>query len=360
MRCTTNGTDPTSTTPAWTQTHIWFIAGLDIKCATFVNGILSGSIQTFTYSYSVQESGQTLCYNGVGGTISCVGTGQDGEFSNGVARTYTDNGDGTITDNTTSLVWLRCTVGQTGSSCATGFPATGLNWTTATGTTCSSQTTASRIWRLPTSVELETLPDYGTSNPAINTVFFPNTVANNYWSSTSYTPDTNNAWYVEFSGGLVNFNSKLGMYRVRCVSGEMKSNSFQLTDNGEGTVKDRATGLVWQKCSSGYTNTTNCTGGSATTITWSGALSYCNSLGLAGRTWRLPSVKELNSLVDKSLSTSPTINTTIFPNTSPNFYWSSTTISSSTMIAWVVFFLNGNVNNSNKTDNNYVRCVSGP
>ncbi|MDX1956958.1 MAG: DUF1566 domain-containing protein [Leptospiraceae bacterium] len=357
IRCTTNGTDPTSATPVWTPTHIWSIAGLDIKCATFVTG-MTPTIQTFTYSYQPLKSGQTSCWDGAGNLISCSGTGQDGETQNGVTRSYTDNGDGTVMDNATGLLWQRCSVGQSGASCVTGS-ATTMTWATATGTTCTSLTTAGRTWRLPTSVELETLPNYGTINPAINTGFFPNTVSADYWSSTSNSITSIDAWFVIFNVGYLNSNNKTNNNRVRCVSGQMKSQTLSFSDNGDGTVKDKATGLIWQKCSFGQNNDGTCSG-TASTMQWTLALNPCSGLTLAGKTWRLPSIKELQSLVDKNRSTSPSIDTTIFPNTVANVYWSSTPDAASCGCAWVVSFSDSIAYYSNMFNNNFVRCVSGP
>ncbi len=131
------------------------------------------------------------------------------------------------------------------------------------------------------------------------------------------------------------------------------------TDNGNGTVTDSATGLIWQKCSNGQ-NATSCSG-SASTITWSNAITYCNGLTLAGRTWRLPNVNELRSIVDFTKSTAPTIDTTAFPSTQSNFYWSSSTYAKNTIFAWFVYFVNGVVESSDKASSGYyVRRVTGP
>jgi hypothetical protein len=130
------------------------------------------------------------------------------------------------------------------------------------------------------------------------------------------------------------------------------------SDNSNGTITEVSTGLVWQKCSAGLSGTT-CATGSASTFTWANALSYCNSLSFAGRTWRLPTVNELANLVDYSRAASPVVNTTFFPATVANYYWSSTTYAPFTTYAWYVFFDNGTVDSFFKTNNFYVRCISG-
>ena len=129
------------------------------------------------------------------------------------------------------------------------------------------------------------------------------------------------------------------------------------TDNGDGTIKDSASGLVWQKCSSGQ-NATTCSG-TATALTWATAITACNSLSLASKTWRLPNRNELQSIVDYTKTSAPMIDATAFPSTQSS-YWSSTTYAPNTSSAWYVNFDVGIVYSYNKTNINYVRCVSGP
>ncbi len=136
------------------------------------------------------------------------------------------------------------------------------------------------------------------------------------------------------------------------------------TDNGNGTISDADTGLVWQQCSAGYTTTTaKCdTASGTTTFTWADALSYCEGLSLAGQTdWRLPNRIELMSIVDYT-RVNPSINTTYFPNV-PNAksyqYWSSTSYADTASYAWYVDFVAGNVLNYGKAAYFYVRCVRG-
>jgi hypothetical protein len=103
-------------------------------------------------------------------------------------------------------------------------------------------------------------------------------------------------------------------------------------NNGNGTVTDTYTGLMWQQ------ETTD------NTMTWEQALSYCENSTLAGYSdWRLPNKKELRSLLDYSRY-NPAINTTYFPDTVSSFYWSSTTYASYTNYAWGVNFSYGHDN----------------
>src|SRR3989339_1091426 len=120
------------------------------------------------------------------------------------------------------------------------------------------------------------------------------------------------------------------------------------TDNLNGTVTDNGTGLIWQQEDDN------------TTRTWEAAISYCEGLSLAGETdWRLPNMKELESIIDDSRN-NPAIDIKAFPNTNSSNYWSSTTPKASyTFYAWVVNFYSGSVSyyGNVKTNGMYVRCV---
>jgi len=121
------------------------------------------------------------------------------------------------------------------------------------------------------------------------------------------------------------------------------------TDNGNGTVSDSTSGLVWQQ--------TTAPG----QYLWGQALAYCEGLNLGDATdWRLPDRNELQSLVDYSRSL-PSIDTTFFPytnTTSP--YYSSTTAADDSSRVWCVSFYDGNVDALLKSESGYkVRCVRG-
>jgi len=114
-------------------------------------------------------------------------------------------------------------------------------------------------------------------------------------------------------------------------------------DNGDGTVTDNNTRLMWQQ-------------GEGGSMTWEDAISYCEGLTLAGHTdWRLPNIKELESITDDNID----IDTNFFPDVNASHYWSSTTRASDSSIAWFVNFSYGQVARYYKSTSNYVRCVRG-
>lgn len=133
-------------------------------------------------------------------------------------------------------------------------------------------------------------------------------------------------------------------------------------DNGDGTVTDPRSNLMWQQCTA-PSGGTNCASGAPATYYWSDALSYCNNLALAGYTdWRLPNIKELHSIVDVTKTSAPTINIAYFPATPAANYWSSTTFRDTPIMAWYVQFSIGITMTSPDTKNSallYVRCVRG-
>jgi hypothetical protein len=114
-----------------------------------------------------------------------------------------------------------------------------------------------------------------------------------------------------------------------------------------GTVTDERTGLVWQQQDDGQIRT------------WETAIAYCEGLSLAGQSdWRLPNVKELESITDDGRY-NPSIDP-IFTGTKASYYWSSTTYASNVSHAWDVYFYFGDVVGGYvKSSYNYVRCVRG-
>ncbi len=133
-------------------------------------------------------------------------------------------------------------------------------------------------------------------------------------------------------------------------------------DNGNGTVLDSATGLVWQKCSAGLGDFIgNCSTGLINPTSWLTAITYCEGLSLGGRSdWRLPNINELGSILDYNKSSIPSIDSTTFPNTQSKFYWSSSTYAQDTNYAWFVDFGSGEILSVTKNSIIYTRCVTGP
>ena len=130
-------------------------------------------------------------------------------------------------------------------------------------------------------------------------------------------------------------------------------NPQSYTDNGDGTVTDNVTGLMWQQ------TLATADGG---VFQWPDAVTYCTQLSLAGhQDWRLPSEIELVSIIDRTAGDggSATINPTYFPGTPFAAFWASNLLASNNALAWIVGFVNGGTNGQPIANlpNNYARCV---
>ena len=201
-------------------------------------------------------------------------------------------------------------------------------------------------WRIPTPQELLSIMNFSRQNPTVEPLFFPFAKPDDYWSSATFADDSRYAWRVFFGYGGVYYGAvKSTSLYVRAVRGGQMAS--QLMDNGDGTITDVATGLMWQKQDDGVVRN------------WEDALGYCESLLLAGHEdWRMPTAKELSSIVRYDLH-DPALHIGFFPGTQSGNYWSSTTDVSYTDYAWIVNSGEGYVYDGYKQSGNYVRAVRG-
>jgi hypothetical protein len=136
-----------------------------------------------------------------------------------VDNSFIDNGNGTITDASTGLMWQQVTAPSSPEELTPTGRYGRYTWEQAL-MYCENLTLAGHSdWRLPNRNELQSIVDYSRYNPAIDTTFFPDTVAAPYWSSTTRANDTSGAWYVSFYDGLVSIYSKYNDIYVRAVRG---------------------------------------------------------------------------------------------------------------------------------------------
>ncbi|MFO8089260.1 MAG: serpin family protein [Desulfatiglandaceae bacterium] len=199
-------------------------------------------------------------------------------------------------------------------------------------------------WRLPNLKELQTIVHYGRHDTAAFDAYFPDTASWSYWSSTTYAGDASVAWLIFFRDGILTNYYKSGTYYVRAVRGEQSGSFDNLVIDGHGTVTDTNTGLMWQTEDDGVERS------------WGEALDYAENLTLADYgDWRLPTIKELLSIVDYNSAT-PSIDP-VFSNTVSSYYWSSTTNVYDGNYAWRANFHDGLANSFKKSDKHYVRAV---
>ncbi len=151
----------------------------------------------------VRKTGQTASYR----------AGDDGDLEPGApwpSPRFVNNGDGTVTDNLTGLMWLQ-------NASAFGFK----DWNTAIDT-CDGLVFADYDdWRLPSLAELESLVDFSQSQPIVPAGHpFTGVQSSYYWSGTTYAADTNRAWYVYFySSGNVFADGKTDTWYIWPVRG---------------------------------------------------------------------------------------------------------------------------------------------
>ncbi len=264
--------------------------------------------------------------------------GQDACYQ-GHEPSYTDNGDGTISDNVTGLMWQQ-NMGNKVSFYEAFSKADTLSLGGYTD------------WRMPTIKELYSLIQFtGQSSGEnsitmyIDTLYFnqplgnPRPIDAQTWSSTRYLSLTMQAdstvFGVNFVDGRIKGyplylpgtnNSQFHMLYARMVRGNSNYGVNDFIDNADGTISDHSTGLMWQQSDDGVPRD------------WQNALSYAENLNFAGYAdWRLPNAKELHSIVDytrcpsitNSAAINPIFQTTMIidPNGNPGqypYFWTST------------------------------------
>ena len=223
-------------------------------------------------------------------------------------QSFTDNGNGTITDNVTGLMWQKVDAGE-------------MTWETAINNASAQSTGGYSDWRLPNPQELFSIMNHENNGLALNTTYFPQNGAGAeyWWTRDIFGSSTTNVWCVNAGGGAgpkpkSETISAGGTFRyhARYVRLAQNNMTHNYTNNGDGTITDTDTSLMWTQLP-----------GPATT--WDSALTYAENLTTGGYSdWRLPNIKELQTLTDYSLATTsggtatnlkPCINRTMFAKT---------------------------------------------
>ncbi len=292
--------------------------------------------------------------------------GQDAQYPE-TARTFTcrdvdgnakacsmDNavpGD-VVHDPLTGLTWQRVLPDTYGAPCQ---QSAGCDWQQA-ALYCQrlNNQKSDEAWRLPSSVELESLVEFGRSFPAIDPRAFPNTATTYFWSSSEYVGvalPIHLAWMINFgfSSTMAGFTDDL--WPVRCVRGEPADERAFASRGGieKGDARldttlsytDEHTGLSWQV-------------EGAMEKTWSAALEYCETSILLGvADWRLPNVNELKTLLDRSVYHPASM----LPDMASGGTWSATASDALPGNAWFVDFYDGLVSDGNMSNPLNALCV---
>jgi hypothetical protein len=296
------------------------------------------SAQTLQAHYPIVATGQDKCYNEAGRTIPCPNlgaalSGQDAQQTM-PAASYQDNGDGTVSDRNTGLIWAK----------AVSDP---MTFEAAAVFANASRLGGHSDWRVPSIKELYSLIDFrggftgdpSTSRPYIDTKAFDFEYASGaglglasqgrrpidvqVWSATRYVGLTmgrdETVFGVNFADGRIKgypimdpanrmqTPNRLGIRLVRGAA--YGGNAFRVAGN---LVHDTATGLMWQRRDDGVTRS------------WVDALAYCEALTLDGfADWHLPTAKQLHSIVDYTRI--PAIDPIFAKVEDSAYFWTSTT-----------------------------------
>ena len=309
---------------------------------------LSAGLLTAAQTYPIVGTGQTRCYDNTK-EIHCPIVGQPfyGQNAQHPANppAYRDNHDGTVTDLNTQLVWVQ----------ARGLKVT---WDQAVAGAATCRVGGHDDWRMPAIKELYSLINFSggfhfraaDSIPCLDAKYFSFAYGDESrgeraidcqdWSATQYLGTTMNGnptvFGVNFADGRIKGYPKIrpgpgGQGRtahqlyVRYVRGNPNYGKNDFHDNRDGTILDRATGLVWSKADSGEG------------MNWQAALAWAQAKNaekyLSFSDWRLPNAKELQSIVDytrapavtHSPAIDPLFQTTRLSDGEYPFFWSSTT-----------------------------------
>ncbi len=270
---------------------------------------------TNSLAYRIVATGQTNCYNTTNQIAAPAAGqpfyGQDAQFRN-TPFSFTDNGDGTVTDNNTGLTWQ-----QTPSSSR-------VTWSEAVSYCDSLVLGGQSDWRMPTLKELYSISDFSTGWPYLNTTYFKiagATVSKDeqYWADNYYVGVTleggsNAAFGVNHGTGHIKAYPALATGLMAKLVRAVRGNSYgvnQFVNNGDGTITDQATGLMWPQADSGKG------------LDWEHALALAQTMNasnyLGHSDWRLPNAKELQSIVDYTRSPTATNAANVGPAINPMF-----------------------------------------
>jgi hypothetical protein len=273
--------------------------------------------------YAVVDTGQELCYDGKNEiTPPAQGEafyGQDAQYD-GNQPSYALSGDAlTVYDNVTTLTWVQSPDTDGDGDIGTNDKVTWADLPSYVAGLNTDSYGGFDDWRVPSIKELHSLMDFRGTDPSpevtnpddltpyIDTDYFAfgwgdvaageRIIDSQYWSSTEYVWTTmggdTTVFGVNFADGRIKgYPRDMGpegeqTQYVRCVRGGADYGTNVFVDNGDGTVTDLASGLMWQQSDSG------------SGMRWEDALAYAEGLSLAGHDdWRLPNAKELQSIVD--------------------------------------------------------------
>lgn len=181
--------------------------------------------------HALPATGQTTCWNAAAAPVPCAGTGQDGESQAGATLAYVDNGDGTITDVNTGLMWEKLSDDASIHDKDNTFTWANTFAVKMAVLNAGGGFAGHNDWRVPNKKELESILNAEVHNPAVSGVFNTGCVpaatvltgsctrSSYHWSSSTYAYDPTRAWRVGFDFGAVGAGFKADALYVRAVRG---------------------------------------------------------------------------------------------------------------------------------------------
>jgi hypothetical protein len=267
--------------------------------------------------------------------------GEDSDFDQNPPL-FVVNGDGTVTDMVTGLMWQQTDGGEMTIESAETY--------------CQNLALGGYAnWRLPTAQEAFSILNHGKQNPPLDPSVFPNSGAEYWWTGERQIGNSDKIWVTNAGGGIGNHPKGETVsaggtkkFHVRAVRDAAPLTMiFSQFTNLDSIILDNLTALEWQRFAL------------ADSMNWENALVFAENLTLQGKSdWRLPNIKELESLNDETQS-QPSVNFNFFQGINSKKYWSSTSLPNQTTQAWFMDTRFGVVSHELKTARNQVLCVRG-
>lgn len=284
---------------------------MNIRIAVIVLSILPSSLLAQLVQKSLfhlPDTGEETSYTN--------SFGEDSDFSI-YPPSFQINSDATVLDEHTKLQWQRADGGEMTIENARLY--------------CDTLTLGGfNDWRLPTAIEAFSILNHQFTNPSLDVSVFTSSAAEYWWTSSKQVNDSTRIWVTNAGGGIGNHPKSETIsaggnkrFHVRAVRSDWPVETVEhFVSNANASVSDQLSGLVWQQMAL------------PDSMTWESALQFADTCTFAGiNNWRLPNIKELQSLSNPSLI-NPTINPAYFPNIGLLHYWSSTTLPNQTSKAW--------------------------
>lgn len=306
--------------------------GFKTQALSLLNGV-------YNYDFMLQAQGSTLLKMApTGFRLRLTSTGaEDLDFAQGVLD-YQVLSPGMLQDKITGLIWTKQESPSLGAGDAFHY--------------CDTLSLGQKHWRLPDAHEAYSIQNLGKTNPSLDTAVWGKSIGEYWWTQTLGKDKSGRLWLTNMGGGLGSHDtleSKASggtkMITARCVAQDLGKNQAQWQIISDSIVLDLNTGLQWMR----FPLDSN---------TWENQLLAARNLRVGAYSdWRLPNIKELQSINDENLY-APSLDSLVFPNVkkwlkttnkgNARLYWSSTGMKDHADSVWTLDFNSGLVSYANR------------